>query len=73
MSSTDPIPEKEKRIDDILKMIGGLEVSIRIALEKGDKEFVRTLQPLEQKYYEKLRRVVYGLPEKSGLPTEEES
>lgn len=76
MNSTDHTPDaenREKRIEEVLKMIGGLEESIRMALDNGDKEFVATLKPLKAKYYDKLRRVVYGLPEERSVSTEKNS
>lgn len=65
--------ERLDRISELLKMIGGLEESIRMALENKDYEFAKTLHPLKARYYEKLRRVVYGLPEKRPDPTEKKS
>lgn len=75
MKSTDPTPENErkKRLDDLLLMIGGLEESIRIAQENKEWEFLDVLKPLKAKYYTRLRRVAYGLPEESKLPATEES
>lgn len=61
-----PTPEnktRQERIDEILLTIGGLEVSIRSAQEQLDWDFVKKLTPLRQKYYEKLKRLSYGLPE----------
>lgn len=72
----DPVQEKEnrkQRLDDLLKMIGGLEESIRIAQEQKEWEFLEVLRPLKTKYYERLKRVAYGLPEESKLPTSQES
>lgn len=66
MNSTDPTQEREKRISDLLKTIGGLEESIRIAIENGDSEFIKELKPLKIKYYQKLRRVIYDLPERTS-------
>lgn len=65
-------PRKE-RIDHILYMIGGLEESIRNAMEQKDWDFLEVLKPLKKDYYERLRRVAYGLPEERKLPTETES
>ncbi|CAB4182676.1 hypothetical protein UFOVP1439_35 [uncultured Caudovirales phage] len=72
-NSTDQVPERKKRLDDLLLMIGGLEESIRIAQENKEWEFLDVIRPLKVKYYERLRRVAYGLPEETRLPAEEES
>lgn len=69
----DHTPERKKRLDDLLLMIGGLEESIRIAQENKEWEFLDVIRPLKVKYYERLRRVAYGLPEESTIPTEETS
>lgn len=65
--------ERKKRLDDLLLMIGGMEESIRFAQENKEWEFLDVLRPMKIKYYERLRRVAYGLPEESQLPTETES
>ena len=79
MNSTDPTPEEEKpqsrkeRIDHLLYMVGGLEECIRNAMEQKDWDFLKVLKPLKQDYYERLKRVAYGLPEERKLPAKEES
>lgn len=65
--------EQKKRLDDILKMIGGLEESIRMSMENGDREFTTVLKAKKQDYYERLKRVSYGLPEKRTVETEASS
>ena len=72
-NSTDPAPDRKKRLDELLLMIGGLEESIRIAQEQKEWDFLKVLRPLKVKYYERLKRVAYGLPEESKLPTSQES
>jgi hypothetical protein len=54
---------KKKRIDDLLLMIGGLEVSILAAQEQQDWRFLDVLNSKKKSYYERLKRVSYGLPE----------
>lgn len=65
--------QQKQRLDDLLKMIGGLEESIRMSLENGDKEFANNLRPLKKQYYERLKRVSYGLPEQRTVETETSS
>ena len=67
MNSTDLTPDRRKRIDELLHMIGGLEASILETYKQDDKQFRNALLPLKAKYYERLRRVMYGLPEESSL------
>ena len=64
--------ERKKRLDELLLTIGGLEESIRASLAQEDWDFVKVLRELKPKYYERLRRVAYGLPEESKLPTSQE-
>lgn len=73
MSSTSIPEEKKKRIDALLHMIGGLEASILSAQEQRDWDFVNQLKPLRKGYYEKLRRVMYGLPEERPAKAEKQS
>lgn len=73
MSSTDPTPDRKKEMDNLLLMIGGLEESIRSALDQKDWDFLETLKPLKAKYYERLRRLAYGLPQERPLPPKPES
>lgn len=75
MNSTDPIPKKDRqeRIEELLKLIGGLESSIYLAMEDRDYKTVDLLKPMRLKYYKKLRRVVNGLPENEGLQPEKAS
>lgn len=65
--------ERKKRLDELLLTIGGMEESIRFAQEQKDWDFVKVLKELKPKYYERLKRVAYGLPEESKLPTSQES
>lgn len=65
--------ERKKRIDELLLTIGGLEESIRFSQEQKDWDFLKVLKELKPKYYERLKRVAYGLPEESKLPTSQES
>ena len=65
--------ERKKRLDELLLTIGGLEESLRFAQEQKDWDFVKVLRELKPKYYERLKRVAYGLPEESKLPATEES
>jgi len=74
MNSTDPTPEDEdrnKRIDKLLLMIGGLEEAILNAMEQSDWDFVKVLKSKKLDYYERLRRVAYGLPETRNQKTED--
>ena len=64
--------ERKKRIDDLLLIIGGMEESIRFAQDQKDWDFVKVLRELKPKYHERLKRVAYGLPEESKLPTSQE-
>lgn len=75
MKSTDPTQEdaRKKRLDELLLTIGGLEESIRTAQENREWEFLDILRPMKKRYYERLKRVAYGLPEESKLPATEES
>jgi hypothetical protein len=52
-------------------MIGGLEVAILEAIKQDDKKFEKSMEELKAKYIERLRRVSYGLPEESTIPTED--
>lgn len=73
MSNMDPIQEtdsQKERLDKLLLMIGGFEVAIRDALENKDYDFLKVLKKKQVTYYERLRRVSYGLPEESTLPPE---
>jgi hypothetical protein len=63
--------EKKKRIDELLLMIGGLESTILASQEQRDWDFVNSLKPMRADYYERLRRIMYGLPEKRPTSTEE--
>ncbi len=66
MKPTDPTPDvndREKRIHDLLMAIGGLEAAILRSLEEKDYEFSKILKEKRADYYERLRRVSYGLPE----------
>lgn len=65
--------ERKKRIDELLLMIGGLEEIIRVNMELEEWDLVKILKELKPKYIERLRRVAYGLPEESKLPTSQES
>lgn len=74
MSSMDPTPEekpRKERLDELLLMIGGLEESIRSAMDQKVWPCVRRLEALKPKYYEKLRRAAYGLSEERPAATEE--
>ena len=64
--------EREKRLDELLLTIGGLEESIRFNMELEEWDFVKVLRELKPKYIERLRRVAYGLPEEAKLPTSQE-
>lgn len=65
-----PEEKRKERIDHLLYMIGGLEESLRMSMEQKDWDFVKVLRPLKTDYYERLRRVAYGLPEERKLPAE---
>ncbi len=54
----------------MLKAIAGLEEAIRMSLEQNDRDFSKALIPKKQEYYERLRRVIYGLPENRPMATE---
>jgi hypothetical protein len=56
--------ERAQQLDTLLLRIGGLEVSIRDALERRDFDLVKELKALKPGYYEQLRRVTYGLTPK---------
>lgn len=60
------------RIEELLYMLGGLEASILEAMDQRDWEFVKLLKVKKADYYERLRRVSYGLPEKRTFPTKTE-
>lgn len=64
---------REERIENLLYILGGLEASILEAMDQKDWDFVKMLKVQKADYYERLRRVSYGLPEKRTLPTERES
>lgn len=65
--------EQKQRLEDLLKLIGGLEESIRMSLEGGDREFANILKAKKADYYERLKRVSYGLPEKRTVEAEADS
>lgn len=65
--------DRKKRIDELLLMIGGLEASILNAQDQRDWDFVNNLKPLRANYYERLRRILYGLPETRPTPTKKQS
>lgn len=58
-----PENPRKKRLDDVLLMIGGLEESIRVSYDLDDVIMARRLQQLKKTYYERLKKVIYGLPE----------
>lgn len=62
--------QRKERIDALLKMIGGLEESIRMSLDSGDPDFAKSLRLKKADYYERLRRVMYGLPEQREMGAE---
>lgn len=60
---------QEEKIQDLLFAIGGVEATILRAQNQNDYAFAKKLQPIAEKNYEKLRRLVYGLPEEpSKIP-----
>lgn len=73
MSTSLPTPEKgaavssqesrKKRIEDLLLIIGGFEESIRLAQNAADWNTAKELKELKTKYYERLKKVIYGLRE----------
>lgn len=63
--------EQRKEFESLLKIIAGLEVSIRTALEERDYDVVKPFQKQRLDYYKKLRRIVYGL-EDGDQQTEQE-
>jgi hypothetical protein len=62
--------ERKERIEALLTLIGGLEVSILTAQEEKDWDFLKVLKSKQKNYYERLRRVSYGLTEERTLPAE---
>lgn len=62
---------RDQRIEELLYILGGVESSILFAMEQKDWDFAKVLKKQKLKLYERLRRVSYGLPEKSPLETEE--
>ena len=71
MSPTSIQDERKPAIEKRLLLIAGLEASIMNAEEQRDWEFRKQLLPLRKDYYEKLRRLVYGLPEEPSKTSEE--
>jgi hypothetical protein len=61
---------REDRIRQLLLTIGGLEETLRLSISKGDRGFQRMLDAQKMKYYEQLRRVMYGLPEERRVGPE---
>lgn len=59
----DPTPERKERIEKLLYLIAGFEEALRMAISDEDWEFQSTLKKKKQEYYEKLRKVMYGLEE----------
>jgi hypothetical protein len=65
---------RQAEIEELLRLIGGLEESIRIALDEKDWDFVKLLKEMKPRYYNRLRRVIHGLPqEEPKVGTEEDS
>jgi pyruvate/oxaloacetate carboxyltransferase len=63
---------RKKRLEELLKLIAGCEETIRMTLEvdPGDTKFLTSIRALKKDYYERLKRLSYGLPETSRIPTE---
>lgn len=64
------VDQRENRIGELLREIGGLEASILYAMEQRDYPFADKLKALRPNKYERLRRLMYGLPEESTLRAE---
>lgn len=64
-ATSQPLETKSKEprqiIHDTLLRIGGIEVSIRLAQEEKDWEYIKILKRLRTKYYQQLRKAAYGL------------
>lgn len=61
---------REERVEELLYVIGGLEAAILEAMDQKDWEFIDMLKVKKMDFYERLRRLSYGLPEERSIPTE---
>lgn len=55
--------QQKKRIRELLMQVAGYEEVLRMSIADGDREFQRQLIGYKKEVYNKLRRVMYGLPE----------
>lgn len=53
--------ERKAKIEDLLKIIAGLEISIRHALDDKDWDTLKDFRKYQISYYKKLRDTMYGL------------
>lgn len=59
----EPVNEdRRSQIKELLLVIAGCEEALRLSMAQEDYEFQQKLKATKSKYYEQLRRVMYGLP-----------
>lgn len=61
---SDDRPELEKRIEELLFIIGGAEVALSHA-GKDESTFIRAIRTAQRKSEQKLKRLLNGFPETS--------
>lgn len=55
--------ERESRIEELLKVIGGAEISARAALAQEDMHWHNIMRMKQNDALKRLKRVSHGLPE----------
>ena len=53
--------ERKAELENLLKIIAGLEISIRYALDEKDWDTLKDLRKRQTEYYKRLRITMYGL------------
>ena len=61
----------DEKLESLLKILAGYEVSVLLALENRDYEILPWLKEQRSKCYQKLRGEVYGITQGTSGPTKE--
>lgn len=59
----DHTPEQKDRVKELLLVIAGYEETLRMSIAEDDRAFQKVLIEQKTKAYQRLKRVMYGLPE----------
>ncbi len=62
---------RKKEIEEILLIVAGNEIFLRQALRERDYEFAAILKKSQKNYYERLRKIAYGLDPGGEEPKQE--